>query len=296
MRLDGHIHTGLSSDYRGSDETVKNKLLKNLHAAGFDGGVILSADPIKCASMDPEKRMQDTLGLCRGEETLFPYYWINPLESDALDQVQLASDLGFDGFKMICSRYDPGCPESMKVLEKIASLNKPVLFHSGICWDGFNSANHNRPGNFEALIEIPRLRFALAHVSWPWCDECIAVYGKFLNAHFARPDLSCEMFIDLTPGTPRGYREEVFRHMVASEYEYRYNLIFGTDSFTSSYNVAWAREWQERDDALYDKLVREDAEDFKDHVYRLNLLRFLGKSDEDPAVRIPMVADNEGDV
>ena len=296
MRLDGHIHTGLRGNYCGTDESVKKKLLENMRAAGFDGGVILSADPIKCAAMDPEKRMEDTLAVCRGEQNLFPYYWVNPLESDAVAQVQAASDAGFDGFKMICSRYDPGCRESMDVLEKIASLNKPVLFHSGICWDGFNSANHNRPGNFEALIEIPRLRFALAHVSWPWCDECIAVYGKFLNAHFARTDLSGEMFIDLTPGTPRGFREEVFRHMVASEYEYRYNLIFGTDSLTTAYNVSWAKEWQERDDALYEKYVREDVEDFKDHVYRLNLLRFLGKSDENPMVKIPMVADYDGEV
>ena len=261
MRLDGHIHTGLRGDYTGTSEREKEKLMANLHKAGFDGGVILSADPVKCRGMDPQKRMEDALAVCKGEEYLFPLYWINPLDSDA------------------CSRYDPGCKESMRVLEKMASLNKPVLFHSGICWDGFNSANHNRPGNFEALIEIPHLRFTLAHVSWPWYDECIAVYGKFLNAHYMRPDLSCEMFIDLTPGTPRGYREEVFRHMVASEYEYRYNLIFGTDSLTTAYNVSWAREWQDRDDALC-----------------RNLMRFLGKSDENPSMKIPMVADSDGDV
>lgn len=296
MRLDGHIHTGLRGDYTGTSEREKEKLMANLHKAGFDGGVILSADPVKCRGMDPQKRMEDALAVCKGEEYLFPLYWINPLDSDAEDQVQAAADAGFDGFKMICSRYDPGCKESMRVLEKMASLNKPVLFHSGICWDGFNSANHNRPGNFEALIEIPHLRFTLAHVSWPWYDECIAVYGKFLNAHYMRPDLSCEMFIDLTPGTPRGYREEVFRHMVASEYEYRYNLIFGTDSLTTAYNVSWAREWQDRDDALYNKFVREDVEDFKDHVYCRNLMRFLGKSDENPSMKIPMVADSDGDV
>lgn len=296
MRLDGHIHTGLRGDYCGTDYKTRQKLLTNLHAAGFDGGVILSADPIKCAAMGAERRMEDTLSVCRGEDNLFPLYWINPLESDAISQVERAVELGFDGFKMICSQYNPGCKECLDVLTKIASLNKPVLFHSGICWDGFNSANNNRPGNFEALIDIPHLRFTLAHVSWPWYDECIAVYGKFLNAHFARPDISCEMFIDLTPGTPRGYREEVFRHMVASEYEYRYNLIFGTDSLTTAYNVSWAKEWQERDDALYDILVREDVEDFKDHVYRLNLLRFLGKSDENPQQKIPMVADYAGDV
>ena len=34
----------------------------------------------------------------------------------------------------------------------------------------------------EAGFDIPGLRFCCAHISWPWCEECVAVYGKFLNA------------------------------------------------------------------------------------------------------------------
>lgn len=291
MRIDSHVHAGLERQYTGYQDISQQGFMNGLNRAGLDGAVILSPNPLKLAHWDPEKRMDDTLGFCKGQDTLFPFYWINPLEDGALEQVDLAVKKGFSGFKMICSNYYPGCKESMDVLEKIAAVNKPVLFHSGICWDGMDSANYNRPGNFEALIEIPKLRFCLAHVSWPWFDECIAVYGKFNNAYFQRPELSCEMFIDVTPGTPRVYREEVFRHLLCSDYELRYNLMFGTDCNTASYNTAWSIEWQERDNALYEKLIPEDLEDFKEHIYGKNVLRFMGLSDEIPQRKIPMVGE-----
>ena len=48
----------------------------------------------------------------------------------------------------------------------------------------------------------------MGHCSWPWYDECIAVYGKFLNG-VANDQDAPEMFFDLTPGTPRIYREDL---------------------------------------------------------------------------------------
>ena len=286
MRIDSHIHTGLDEAYVPG-MAKSGDLLGALKLAGMDGAVILSPDPNRCTHMTPEERMKDTLEFCKGTDTLFPFYWIDPLEEGAAEQVDLAVKAGFDGFKIICSHFYPGCQQSMDLLEKISAAGKPVLFHSGILWDGNNSANYNRPGNFEALIEIPKLRFALAHMSWPWCDECFAVYGKFQNAYQRRPEVSCEMFVDVTPGTPRAYREEVFRHMFGTEYEFRYNVMFGTDSFTGGYNVSWSREWQKRDDAIYEQFVQEDMEDFLEHVYYKNVMRFLGKSDEIPVRKIP---------
>lgn len=293
MRIDAHIHTGLNrEEYVIDPKGNQKRLMEGLRAAGLDGGVILSVDPIKFRDWDPEKRLQDCLATCEGEKNLFPVYYINPLESDMLDQIDMAVKAGVYGFKMICSEYAPSNERCMIACEEIAKDNKPVLFHSGICWDGLASANNNKPSNFEALIEIPRLRFCLAHVSWPWFDECIAVYGKFNNAYYRRPDMSCEMFIDVTPGTPRLYREEVFTHLLSwSSYELRYNLIFGTDCNTSKYNTSWAAEWQKRDDDLYRKLIPNDVEDFMDHVYCKNLLRYFGISDENPAKVIPMVGE-----
>lgn len=287
MRIDCHVHSRFEELYGNFEQ---RRFMNDLSSAGMDGAAVFTPNPL-ITTASAEERMNFTLQMCVGQETLYPFYWIDPLEEDALQQVDLAVKLGFWGFKMICSNYDPGCRESMDVLEKISVTGKPVMFHSGILWDGMNSANFNRPGNFEALLDIPKLRFCLAHISWPWCDECIAVYGKFNNAYFQRPDLSCEMFIDVTPGTPRIYREDVFYHLLCSDYELRYNLMFGTDCNSSQYNVNWCKEWQTRDNLLYEKFIREDVEDFKDHVYGKNFMRFIGLSDEVPMKKIPMVGE-----
>ncbi len=289
MRIDGHIHIHPENN---SDNPLVNynqkKFIEDLGDAGFDGAAIYSPSPIFCKDLSFEKRMDICLEACEGNDNLFPFYWIDPTEEDALQQVDIAVEKGFAAFKMICSNYRVDCNQSMDVISKIATTGKAIMFHSGILWDGYNSANNNRPGNFEVLLDVPNLRFCLAHVSWPWCDECIAVFGKFNNAYHRRPDLSCEMFVDITPGTPPSYREEVFRHMLLS-YNFRNNLIFGTDSAAENYNTLWSKKWQEIDNALYEKYVEEDVDDFKQRVYGKNFLRFIGLDNEKVKRDIPMV-------
>lgn len=290
MKIDCHVHTSIESVYGSGKEFDREKYLSDLRSAGLDGSAVFSPSPMKYPHLSVEERMNMALDICSGSNTLFPFFWIDPTDEDALCQVDLAVKRGFVAFKMIPSTYSVASQKALDVIERIARAGKPILFHTGICWDGLSSANNHRPANYEALIEIPAVRFCLAHVSWPWYDECIAVYGKFNNAYHTRPATSAEMFIDVTPGTPRVFREEVFRHLLLSDYELRYNLMFGTDCTAGKYNVAWAKEWQDRDNELYEKYVHEDVEDFKAHVYGKNFLRFIGKSDEVPERKIPLVA------
>lgn len=291
MKFDCHIHTNLESKYGDFENFNSAEFLNDLHKSGMDGCAVYSPGPIHYPDMPVSKRMQAAIDICSKSDKLFPFFWIDPMDEDALSQVDTAIEKGFLAFKMIPSKYSVSCQKSMDVIEKIASKGKPIMFHSGICWDGMNSAANHKPANYEALIEIPKLKFCLAHVSWPWFDECIAVYGKFNNAYFTNPNTSCEMFIDVTPGTPEVYREEVFRHLLCSGYELRYNLMFGTDSNTRAYNYDWSNKWQNIDNELYNKFIPNDVEDFKEHVYGKNLLRFLGLSDEKPDRKIPMVGE-----
>ena len=101
----------------------------------------------------------------------------------AEDQIVMAAEKSIMGFKVICDRYFPGDKRAMEIFRIIAKTKRPILFHSGILWDGKPSSQYNRPSEFESLLEINHLRFSLAHISWPWCDELIAVYEKFLNAY-----------------------------------------------------------------------------------------------------------------
>lgn len=275
MRIDCHLHTRTESKYITENGFDQKAFLADLHAAGMDGGCVYSLSPLRYPDMPYEERMQYALDACCGCDTLFPFFWIDPTEPDALKQVDVACRKGFAAFKMIPSNYKVDCDESMAVLRKIAEKGKAAMFHTGICWDGRKSSENHRPMNYEALFEIPNIRFCLAHVSWPWYDECIALYGKFADAKRGWHNEIGEMFIDLTPGTPAPYREDVFRHLLLS-YNMKNNLMFGTDSNTGGYAINNSLNWQKIDNELYEKYIMEDVEDFKDHVYGKNLLRFLG--------------------
>jgi len=271
MILDGHIH--VSSDAKNRD-----RFAGRLGEAGVDGGIVLSLAPRSFGSMNadrgPAARLDNLFYWTDGSETLYPFFWIDPMDGDAVDQVAMAVERGVSGFKVICSRHEPGNPAALKVYRAIADASRPILFHSGILWDSRPSSRNNRPANFESLLEIDGLKFALAHISWPWCDECIAVYGKFANALGRRADLSVEMFIDLTPGTPPIYRRDALTKLFSVGYDLANNVIFGTDGRADDYNADWAREWIRRDNEIYDRLKLD--EQTRRNVFAENLKRFVG--------------------
>ena len=265
-RYDAHVHV-----YPGKPNP--EAYAKALAEAGFTGGVVLSTnpDPLDDSPVpDPETAMDEAIVWASGSKTIYPFYWINPVLDNACDLVDMAVEKGMFGFKCLPGRYFPGDPKALKVYEKIAKAGKPVLFHSGILWDGRPSSKFTRPGNYEELIDIVGLRFCLAHVSWPWCDECIAVYGKFLNALTRADRPRAEMFIDVTPGTPKIYRKEVLTKLFTIGYDVAERIQFGSDCRANSYTGSWSTDWMKTDDAIYDELGVD-----KDDVYRRGFQKFL---------------------
>ena len=137
---------------------------------------------------------------------------------------------------------------------KIAAANKPITFHTGILWDGCASSENFRPSNWEPLLAIPRLRFALCHISWPWCEECVAVYGKLLNAITRNGERNVpEMFIDTTPGAHGIWRRDALMHIYQTHFRKGMlgRLMFGIDNSVHDYVVSYSRKYQDFDDALF---------------------------------------------
>ncbi|MBN1348247.1 amidohydrolase family protein [candidate division KSB1 bacterium] len=277
QRFDCHIHLD-------PGVVQQSDLLGKMRSAGISGGILISIPPpsfVKLCQPHPTgERLDNLMQWVEGAPDLHPFYWIDPLEEDANEQVELAVRRGVHGFKVICNRFYPGDERPMAVFTKIAQARMPLLFHSGILWDGEASSRYNRPVEFEALIYIPGLKFALAHISWPWCDELIAVYGKFQNAHSRDASLAIEMFIDMTPGTPPIYREEALTRLFTVGYDVNRNVLFGTDCTANDYNQAWVRKWINNDDAIYKKLGL-DVSTLKG-IYSGNLLRFLDTAPANP--------------
>lgn len=215
------------------------------------------------------------LGWVRGyEDRLFPILWIHPTEENLCEKIKIAVNRGICGFKMICNDMYVYEESAMNALRTIAQCNVPVLFHSGILWDGTDSSKYNRPVNWEALGQVPGLRFSLAHCSWPWIDECYAVYGQFLNAQgHGNP---AEMFLDTTPGTPEIYRKDLLTKLFAGGYDTGHNVMFGSDCFAHDYKPNWAKKWLKIDKAILEELGVSMA-NYSNYYYH-NVIRFLGKT------------------
>jgi predicted TIM-barrel fold metal-dependent hydrolase len=270
MRLDGHIHI-----QEGKPDAPG--LLRRLDQAGFQGGLLISLPPSSfawLASPKPyQERLENLLSWTNSSPFLYPFFWVDPTEADAERQVEAAIELGAAGFKVICNHFYPGDERALALFRIIAGKRKPILFHSGILWDGQVSSCFNRPEGFEVLIEVEGLVFSLAHIGWPWTDELIAVYGKFLNAFDRNASLAVEMFIDVTPGTPIIYRQEALTRLFTVGYDVQNNVIFGTDCQATAYNTQWARQWVDQDCSIYAEIGLQD--DPVQSVFGNNLIRFI---------------------
>ena len=274
MKLfDMHIH--------GNADTPDPKaLLAKMQEAGIAGGCIFSAPPMEqdfsCEGLPSrtfDARLEEILGWSRGhEDRLFPILWISPREENIYEKIEIAVSRGVAGFKMICTDwyvYDEIC---MNVLRRIAQLGKPVIFHTGILFDGHVSSCYNRPLNWEALLEIPDLCFSMGHCSWPWIDECIALYGKFEDAN--NRGVGAQMYLDLTPGTPPIYRRELLTKLYKIGFKTEDRVLFGTDSYASKYKAKYPAKLFADDMAILDEL--EVGVEAREKLAYRNLMRFLG--------------------
>jgi len=111
------------------------------------------------------------------------------------------------------------------------------------------------------LLKIEKFKFALAHISWPWTDECIALFGQWKHAK-SKGTISSEMFIDITPGTPPLYREDALKKLLSFGAED--NILFGTDNTITS---RWTDKMSEinlygpieKDIKLYKKIAMSNS-------------------------------------
>ena len=83
MILDGHIHID-------KGEVRHEDFKKRLKESGIDGGLVISLPLYSFESKpsSPQKRLDNLFEWTASDPDLYPFYWIDPLEKDALDQVE----------------------------------------------------------------------------------------------------------------------------------------------------------------------------------------------------------------
>ncbi|MBQ7780322.1 MAG: amidohydrolase family protein [Clostridia bacterium] len=285
--FDMHIHCKNTSP-------CPEKLIESMKKAGVYGGCVFSSPPKEqeyegLGVLSFDERIEQVLSWTKGYEgRIFPVMWIHPFEENIVEKVHEAVKRGIVAFKMICTNYYVHDESSMALLREIAKLDVPVIFHTGILWDGNVSSQYNRPINWEALLDIEGIRFSMGHCSWPWVDECIALYGKFLHAK--NEGKHVDMFFDITPGTPKLYREELLTKLYTIGYNVGDNVMFGLDSIADSYNSEWAKEWFETDGEIL--LNLGVSKENLNKLYCGNMMRFLGKKERTVEIIAPQTDDS----
>ena len=265
--------------------------MKKAADAGIDGGTVMSLPPVSFRP-DPERsqhwkdRLEAILEYTSHTPGFYPFFWIDPTESDAFEQISVAADAGVRGFKCICNHFY--LEDCMKQFSAIAETGLPIHFHCGILFDHYASSKFLHPLAFEPLLEINNIRFALAHLGNPWVDECILLYAKFQAAMRNVPGVrNLRVFLDLTPGVTRIRRSDALRMLLLSGYANpSKDILWGTDNRINGYNIGKAVFWRDFDRKIIEEILAEvhaapDSypalpDDLWERITEANYAEFLG--------------------
>lgn len=285
MLIDAHLHC--------TGQETTGSVLQALDDSGTDLGVLLAPFLSTGYSMHDAASLRRAnaylADLVRGRsDRMIGFAVINPALPGAVEDLERALDAGLTGVKMVPSGWYPYDDAVQPVFALASRRSLPLLFHSGIFIDG-RSSRFCRPVNFEALRDHPGARVALAHLSWPWTDEAIAL-GLIDRIHGVPDDRAAFRF-DLSFGPPPPYRLEVLRR--ALEVLGPGLLQFGSDCFLpcSGAEIRERRGWLED---LLDELAVDAAT--RDRIFCGTAAAWLGLDPDDrPLSRPDLQGDAAGD-
>ncbi len=220
MAIDVHVHS------RGGE--TASDILKAMDEAGMEKIFLFSPYP----GLDADRQRESNEFIAKiaseAKDRIVPFTFVEPRLESAPEEVDRAiNDLGIKAVKMIPMQWYPGGPEARAVYEKVQELGVPMLFHSGILWGIKDDSQYCRPVYYEALLDYPKIRFAMAHMSWPWYDELLAVCGKYRAAK-GRDGRIQQIYIDITSGAPRMWKVDALRKALV--YLGDDTLMFGSDA------------------------------------------------------------------
>ncbi len=249
MVCDCHVH--LMGPVRASD------VVRAMDANGIDR--ILAISRYERSSADrTRENLLDARALMRGApDRIGGLAWLNPAVPKSADLAREAlEDLGFSGLKIIPDHWFSFEERFEPFWEQMDRMHASILFHTGILHTFEDGSRFCHPVDLEKLLHFPRIRFAMAHLSWPWCDECLAVMGR-MQAAAEEGGFAWQSYIDTTPGTPPYIRRQALRNALAFCGHER--LLFGSDSVLPG-DLAHHREVLESDLAVYRELGLSDTQ------------------------------------
>jgi predicted TIM-barrel fold metal-dependent hydrolase len=197
--------------------------------------------------------------------------WVNPTIPGIAGLAEEAlCEMGFVGLKIIPDHWYAYEERLEPFWEKMHALEARILFHTGILYGYDDGSRFCRPLWLEKLLHYPNIRFAMAHMSWPWTDECFAVCGKFRAAGGYKVE-NWRAYADITSGAPRIWKVDAMRKGLA--YMGDTQFVYGSDCFRAEDPEALRRNLDEDRDILRECGCSKET---MERVFTNNALRWLG--------------------
>lgn len=119
---------------------------------------------------------------------LIGFVGIDPTDlGEALDELRAAhAEPGIGGITVSPASQDfhPADSRAMQVFAEAARLKMPVLLHQGIHFTSASKMEFGRPVLLDEIArDIPDLKLVVAHLGYPWVDECITLLGRHANVY-----------------------------------------------------------------------------------------------------------------
>lgn len=106
---------------------------------------------------------------------------------EALDDLEHAhSEYGMKAIAVSPPAQDfhPSDSRAMQIFSEAARLRKPVFFQQGIHFNAAAKMEFARPSLLDEVArDLPQLRMVIAHMGYPWIDECVVLLGKHQNVY-----------------------------------------------------------------------------------------------------------------
>ena len=221
MRIvDCHVHM--------KGEVDPQALLAQMDATGVARTLAISVTERVSLQQTRENLLQAKKLFDAAPDRISGLAWLNPVIPGMAGLAEEAlCDLGFVGIKIIPDHWYAYEQRLEPFWEKMNGLRASILFHTGILYGYDDGSRFCQPLWLEKLLHYPRIRFAMAHVSWPWCEECLAVMGRMRAAAGYKTE-GWQSYIDLTPGTPRHIRKQAVSNAI--DFCSGEHIIWGSDS------------------------------------------------------------------
>ncbi|WP_215730414.1 amidohydrolase family protein [Rhodoglobus vestalii] len=196
-------------------------------------------------------------------DVIIPFGSVDPNRGAqaVVEAAELVDEHNIRGFKFhpTQQRFYPSDKEFYPLYEELESRGVPALFHSGVTGVGRGEPGgagmrlkYSNPIYLDDIaVDFPALKIVIAHPSFPWQDEAIAIAQHKPN-----------VFIDLSGWSPKYFPENLIKQINGP--------LSGKVLFGSDYPALTPERWMTDFEALSIK----DA--IRPLVYRRNAEKLLG--------------------